>query len=100
MDIEISKTSFETVHLSDNQVSDIAKRYLKKMLYPGEWISADDRLMADEEHYHGSTNTKDYGAASAKQQAAWIMLLHMQDAEKEKQKSEEALAKMKQTLRK
>jgi hypothetical protein len=99
MDIEISRVSYEKVSLTDKQVREITLKYLKTLLQPGEFISPDgNRLMSEDEYRHGSPSYSDVGAASAMQNTAYDMIMFMNDAEKERQKLEDGLAKMKQSI--
>lgn len=96
MDIEIAKTSFEKVSLTDKQVMEITMKQLKKLLQPGEWISPSNRLMIEDEHRHGSVSNLDVGQATELQLAAWTMINRLRDLEKETRIREDIAAKCRQ----
>lgn len=87
MKIQIEKKIYESITLTSDQIELIAIEYLKNLLLPGEFISPDgNRLMVQDEHRHGSISYSDVGAATANQNAAYDMLMHIRDGKKLKAK--------------
>jgi hypothetical protein len=86
MEVQISKVSYETINLSDDQVEKIVLAYLKKALLPGEWIDASNNVKGDENHRHGSISEINYGPANATQMAAWEMVKQIQENKRQRAK--------------
>jgi hypothetical protein len=75
MEIEIAKTTFEKVRLSQTQVDSIVMKHLKIILLPGEWINDAGNLMCEGEYRHGSVSDRNLGEPTPIQHAAWNMIL-------------------------
>mgnify|MGYP000352530210 CR=1 FL=1 len=86
MDVRISKVSYETINLTNDQVEDIVVKYLKQLLQPGEWIDANNNVKGDDDHRHGSISEINYGPADATQMAAWEMIKRIEENKRQRAK--------------
>lgn len=90
MEISISKVTYEKINLPDEQVEEIVVSYLKKQLFPAEWIDSQNNLKGDDPNWrHGSSSDIDYGPANAIQMAAWDLLKRIREKQQQERKLKE-----------
>lgn len=81
MQLTIMKTQYERVHLTDTQITEVAKAKLERMLYPGEYLRKDgDKWIVkqdDPHHYHGSVGEVYVRDATELDKAIFKVLDHL-----------------------